>query len=312
MDSDVMIKTAGLTKEFGSFIAVDGIDMEVMSGSIHGFVGPNGAGKTTTMKMLIGALLGTRGDGWIGGHRIGSPASRALIGYAPEHPVVYDDMTSFDFLVYMAMVCGVARGAAKQRAGYLLDWLDLGQFGGRKGGKFSAGMKQRLCLAQALIHEPHLLILDEPTANMDPTGRLSILDKLRQLAQEGNTTILLSSHILSELEQVVDSLTMINHGRIVVQGGMEELRKRFAGNHYLLKTSRNEAVLEALRAKECFQEGWIDEEDTVHIVAADGALLRREIAPAVVKCDAELEHLSEEQASLQSLYRKTMGMEEDE
>ncbi len=310
MDSGVMIQTAGLTKTFGSFTAVDSINLEVRKGSIHGFVGPNGAGKTTTMKMLIGALRSTRGDGWIGGHEIGSAAARALVGYAPEHPVLYDNMTSFDYLVYLARICGVATGEAKKRADALLESLDLGPFKDRKGGKFSAGMKQRLCLAQALIHEPSLLILDEPTANMDPTGRLSILDKLRQLSQDKKTTILLSSHILGELEQIVDSLTMINHGHIVVQGSTAELRKQFAENHYLLKTSRNEAVLEVLRARECFQEGWIDADDFVHLVAEDGAELRREITQAVTQCNAELEHISEERASLESIYRKTMGLEE--
>ncbi|MEE9249307.1 MAG: ABC transporter ATP-binding protein [Dehalococcoidia bacterium] len=311
MDNGLMITTEGLTKTFGSFTAVDSINLEVKRGSIHGFVGPNGAGKTTTMKMLIGALRCSRGDGWIGGHRIGSVAARALIGYAPERPVLYDDMTSFDYLVYLARVCGVAAGEAKKRADYLLESLDLGPFKERTGGKFSAGMKQRLCLAQALIHEPPLLILDEPTANMDPTGRLSILDKLRELSQQRETTILLSSHILGELEQVVDSLTMINRGRIVVHGSIAELRKQFAENHYLLKTSKNKAVLEVLRARECLQEGWIDADNFVHLVAEDGAALRREITQAVAQCDAELEHISEERASLESIYRKTMGMEEE-
>ena len=310
MDNGVMIQTRGLSKVFGSLAAVDGIDLEVARGGIHGFVGPNGAGKTTTMKMLIGALRSTGGQGRIGGHNIGSTDARALIGYAPEHPSMYDDMTAFDFLVYMARVCGVRMSEAIKRAEYLLEWLDLGGFGGQRPGKFSAGMRQRLCLAQALIHEPQLLILDEPTANMDPTGRISILDKLKQLSRERETTIFLSSHILSELEQVVDSLTMINKGRIVAQGSIGDLRKRFSEHHYLLKTLRNEAVLEILRTRECVQEGWIDTEDFIHLVSEDGAALRREIMQVVAECDTELEHISEERASLQSIYRKIIGMEE--
>lgn len=311
MDNGLMVSTTGLTKNFGSFTAVGGIDMEVKSGSIHGFVGPNGAGKTTTMKMLIGALRCSQGDGWIMGHAIGSLEARALIGYAPEHPVLYGNMTAYDYLVYLARICGVAKGDAQKRAEVLLDWLELGPFKDRKGGKFSAGMKQRLCLAQALIHEPPLLILDEPTANMDPTGRLSIQDKLRELSQQQGTTILLSSHILSELEQIVDSMTMISGGRIVVQGSIAELRQRFAENHYLLKTNANKAVLEVLRVRECFQEGWIDADDFIHLVAEDGPALRREITQAVAQCNAELEHISEERATLESIYRKTMGMEEE-
>ena len=311
MDNGLMVTTTGLIKTFGNFTAVDGINLEVKKGAIHGFVGPNGAGKTTTMKMLIGALRCSQGDGWIMNHAIGSLEARALMGYAPEHPVMYSNMTAFDYLVYLARVCGVAKGEAKKRADSLLEWLDLSPFRSRSGGKFSAGMKQRLCLAQALIHEPQLLILDEPTANLDPTGRLSIQDKLRELSQQQGTTILLSSHILSELEQIVDSMTMIDRGRIVVQGSIANLSKQFAENHYLLKTTQNEAVLEVLRARQCFQEGWIDADDFVHLVAEDGATLRREITQAVAQCGADLEHISEERASLQSIYRKTVGMEEE-
>lgn len=311
MDNGTVIQTKGLTKTFGDFTAVDGINLAVKKGSIHGFVGPNGAGKTTTIKMLIGAIKSTRGEGLIKSHEAGSLEARKLIGYSPEHPFFYADMAAFDYLVYMARVCGVKRGEALERATELLDWLDLSDFSWSKVGGFSAGMKQRLSLAQALIHEPELLILDEPTANMDPTGRLSILDKLKQLSHERKVTIFLSSHILSELEQVVDSLTMINKGRIVVQGDINDLRKRFSENHFLLKTSQNEAVLEAVKAKECFREGWIDAEGFIHLVSEHGATLRQEIAKAVAENNALLEHLSEERASLQDIYRKTMGLEEE-
>lgn len=178
MDNGVMIQTREMTKVFGDFTAVDSINLVVKRGSIHGFIGPNGAGKTTTIKMLIGALRCTSGEGWISGHRIGSVEARQLVGYSPEHPFFYDDMAAFDYLAYMGRVCGMGRGDANRRTNELLGWLDLEQFAESKVGGFSAGMKQRLSLAQALIHEPELLILDEPTANMDPTGRLSILDKL--------------------------------------------------------------------------------------------------------------------------------------
>ncbi|MFC1935735.1 ATP-binding cassette domain-containing protein [Chloroflexota bacterium] len=306
-----MVQTAGLTKAFGDLTAVDSADLEVQAGTIHGFVGPNGAGKTTTMKMLIGALRPTKGHGWVKGHRMGSIAARALIGYAPEHPVLYDDMTGVDYLVYMARMCGVDREKARKRAHHLLEWLDLGGFKNKKGGGFSAGMKQRLCLAQALIHEPELLILDEPTANMDPTGRLSILDKLRELSEENKTTILLSSHILSELEQVVDSLTMIYRGRIVIQGSIAEVRKQFSTNHYLLKTSQNETILKILENKESVGEAWLDDEDFIHLVGEDAPALRREMLQAVMQCNADLEHLSEERVSLQDIYRKTVGLEKE-
>ena len=183
MDNNLMIETKELTKAFGKFVAVDGIDLRVGEGSIHGFVGPNGAGKTTTIKMLVGAIRCTKGSGVIRSHPIGSVAARRLIGYSPERPSFYGDMTTLDYLTYMARVSGVEGNGVKKKAAELLDWIELGRFLDTKVGGFSAGMKQRLSLAQALIHEPELLILDEPTANLDPTGRMSILDKLRQLSQ---------------------------------------------------------------------------------------------------------------------------------
>jgi len=312
MDNRLVIETRNLTKTFGDFTAVDGINLAVQKGTIHGFVGPNGAGKTTTMKMLIGAIRSNRGEGYIKGHEIGSIEAKQIIGYSPEHTCFYSNMVASDYLAYMARICGVKRSEARKKALVLLDWLDLGDFSESKVGGFSAGMKQRISLAQALIHEPELLILDEPTANMDPTGRLSILDKLSQLSREREVTIFLSSHILSELEQVVDFMTMIDKGRIVVEGKMSELRKRFSGNHFLLKTSHNEAILSAIKDKGLFRESWIDTEDFIHIISDSTAALRKEVVAAVVRTGAELEHFSEKRASLQDIYRKTMSMEEGE
>ncbi len=312
MDNGLMIETRNLTKTFGDFTAVDGINLTVRSGTIHGFVGPNGAGKTTTMKMLIGSIWCNHGEGYIKGHEIGSTLAKQSIGYSPEHAFFYNDMVASDYLTYMARICGIERSTARKKALELLDWLDIGNFSEKKTGGFSAGMKQRLSLAQALIHEPELLILDEPTANMDPTGRISILDKLKGLSRDKKVTIFLSSHILSELEQVVDFMTMIDKGRIVVEGKMTELSRKFSGNHFLLKTSHNEKILEAIRAKGLFGEGWIDNEDCIHMISEDTTALRKEVVEMVVQTGAELEHFSEERASLQDIYRKTMSMEKEE
>jgi ABC-2 type transport system ATP-binding protein len=206
----------------------------------------------------------------------------------------------------------VPRKLAAERAGALLDSLELGEFADRGPKTYSAGQRQRLCLAQALIHEPELLILDEPTANMDPTGRLAIMDRLLELARERGTTVFLSSHILPELEQIVDSLTMIDHGRIIVSGGVDQLKEQFSEHHYLLRTSANEAVLETLQRSETVEEGWLDADGFVHLVAEDGAALRREIMVAVSDAAADLDHLSEDRTSLQDIYRKTVGMDEEE
>lgn len=310
LTSVLMIESRGLTKTFGKFVAVDAIDLEIVQGSIHGFIGPNGAGKTTAIKMLIGATRCASGQAFIKGQPMGSVAARQLIGYAPERASFYGGMTSTEYLVYMARVCGINKDEAKSRAGALLDFLDLGKFAHTKVDGFSAGMRQRLALAQAMIHEPELLILDEPTANMDPTGRIQIIDKLKQISRERKVTIFISSHILSELEQLVDSVTMIDRGRIAAEDSIEHLKKGFTENHYILNTSTNDSVLLTLQHEHCVDKGWIDEKGWVHLVAEDGDALKQGVVKSVYKTGALLEYFGEEKVSLEEIYRRTMQLEE--
>ena len=309
MGNNLMIETRGMTKAFGKFVAVDGIDLRIEEGAIHGFIGPNGAGKTTTIKMLVGAIRCTKGEGFIKGYPIGSVAARRLIGYSPEHPSFYSDMTALDYLTYMARVSGVKRNGTSKVA-ELLDWIELGRFMDTKVGGFSAGMKQRLSLAQALIHEPELLILDEPTANLDPTGRMSILEKLKEASRERGVTIFISSHILSELEQLVSSVTLINKGQIIAEDSMENLKKAYSKNRYVLKTSNNEAILEAMKEKALIHDSWLDAEGFVHLLTEDGEALKREGVQVISQSGELLEHFSEEEITLEAIYRKAIMEEE--
>lgn len=308
MNEQLMIETRGLTKIFGELVAVDKIDLAVRRGSIHGFVGPNGAGKTTAIKMLIGAIRSTEGEAFVMGHEAGSMPAKSMLGYAPERCNFYANMAAVDYLVYMARICGMEKKEASERAIELLNWFELEGFLWSKVGGFSAGMRQRLGLAQALIHQPQLLILDEPTANMDPTGRISTLDKLRQLCDERSITIFLSSHILGELEQVVDAITLINKGQIIAQGNIDEVKKPFSENQFRLKTTANDAVLVSLKTDDCVKKGWIKGE-FIHLVSEDAMALKYAIAEAVNQNGAIIEHLSEEQTTLQDIYRRTMVSE---
>jgi ABC-type multidrug transport system ATPase subunit len=310
MGSSLMIETKAMTKEFGKFVAVDGIDLRIEEGAVHGFIGPNGAGKTTTIKMLIGAIKCSKGAAFIKGQPVGSVASKRLIGYSPEHPAFYGDMAALDYLVYMARVCGV-RGDVTRKVEELLDWLELGKFMDSKVGGFSAGMRQKVGLAQALIHDPNLLILDEPTANLDPTGRMSILDNLREASRERGVTIFISSHILGELEQLVDSVTLINKGQIVAEDTMQNLKKAYTKDRYVLKTSSNGDILEAIRARSrsLISESWCDQDGFVHLVSEDGIALKRLVVEVIHDTGALLEHFSEEEVTLETIYKKKMGLE---
>jgi len=306
------IETTGLTKVFGDFTAVDDIDIKVKEGTINGFIGPNGAGKTTTMKMLIGALHPTKGTGIIKGHPLGSIEARKLLGFSPEHPKFYGDMKAHKYLVYMGMVCGMSRQAADQRASELLSWLNIQAFSDKQIKSFSAGMHQKLSLAQSLIHEPEILILDEPTANLDPAGRLSIIENLKGLCKEMHVTVFISSHILAELEKLVSVVTLINHGKIVVESDVMSLEKKISGNQYVLKTSDNKKILDDLLCKGIVTHGEIDENDVIHLTAkGDETQFKRNVARVVLQNEVWIEKFNLEASDLESVFMKLVGEGEE-
>ncbi len=306
--TEYMIETANLTKRFGDLIAVNGISIKVKTGTIHGFIGPNGAGKSTTMKMLIGALHPSDGGGTIKGHPIGSIEARKLLGFSAEHPHFYENMNARDYLVYIGRVSGLGGRRAGERASELLKWLDLSEFSGKKVGGFSAGMRQKMSLAQSMIHEPELLILDEPTANLDPAGRLSIIKKLRELCREKKMTVFISSHILSELEKMVDDVTIISHGKVITESGVKDLETKFAGNEYLLKTSDIEKVMGSLRGRKFVHKVWKDEGGTMHIISSgDEGDFKRGVAKVVASNNAALDAFGMATSDLEQVFMKLVG-----
>ncbi|MBR9680218.1 MAG: ABC transporter ATP-binding protein [Candidatus Altiarchaeota archaeon] len=245
---EIAIETTELTKTFGlvkRLTAVNNLSMKIEKGTVHGFIGPNGAGKTTTIKMITGAISPTNGSAQVFGEEAGKNEAKARIGYSPEHPNFYSQ-SAFDFLVYNARICGVEPSEAKERANNLLDWMGLTDFKNRNARGFSAGMKQKLGLLQSLIHDPDVLILDEPTANLDPIGRFDVLTKIKDLAKKEGKTILVSSHILDELEKVVDHVTIINKGHTVLQSDIHSLKNKFASNKYIVETANNPAYLKRI------------------------------------------------------------------
>ncbi len=308
--STPMIETDHLSKMFGDFAAVDEATFSVQRASIHGFIGPNGAGKSTTMKMLVGALRISGGSAEVGGHPAGSVKARSLIGFAPEATGTYDDMDALEFLVYMARICGVSGKVATESAHEFMGLLRLNGLERRSPRTFSAGQRQRLAIAQALIHKPELLILDEPTANMDPSGRLVIQDLLTEMVRDRGVTIFLSSHVLPELEQIVDSLTFIHNGMIAATGPISELRDRFSGKHFMVMSDDNENLLEKLKASPAVSDAWIDADGYVNLLVVERSGLRDEVNRLASECGATVEQFSERRASLQDIYRELVGTEE--
>jgi ABC-2 type transport system ATP-binding protein len=224
----IAVKTDGLTKRYGRSTAVAGVQLEVESGEIFGLVGPNGAGKTTTLKMLATLLPPTAGDAEIGGHSVkrAPNAVRSVIGYMPDTFGVYDDMRVWEYLDFFGRCYGMTAARRRQMIGDLLELVDLADKKGDYVQDLSRGMQQRLCLAHALVHDPQVLLLDEPASGLDPRARVELRELLRELRSLGKT-ILISSHILPELEELCTSVAIIDHGRVLASGRVEDIADRF-------------------------------------------------------------------------------------
>ncbi|MCD6523669.1 MAG: ABC transporter ATP-binding protein [Thermococcus sp.] len=256
---DYAIETVKLTKFFGKRSIVYNLDLRVPKGVVYGFLGPNGAGKTTTIKMLTGALKPTYGEIKIFGLEM--PRERVEImkkvGYMPEKPLAYEDMTVFEFLTYMGRLSGLGREEAKVKARELMAYTGVGRLAFNKVKELSSGQRQRLSFASALIGDPELLILDEPTSNLDPIGRIEFIGKVLELAKSGKT-VFLSSHIVSEIERTCNYVGIIKDGQMIEQGRVKDLT-RFESNDYDVVVSDNTLLIEFLRDKVYVREVWEEE-----------------------------------------------------
>jgi len=244
-----VIVLAGVVRSFGSFRAVDGLDLRVGRGEIYGFLGANGAGKTTTIQMMVGLLAPNAGDVSIAGHDLAAEplAARAAFGYVPDHPLLYERLTGREFLQFLAQLRRVPEEAAAGRIDELLAAVDLTAAADRLCGTYSLGMKRKLSLAAALLHRPSVLILDEPFNGLDPKGARRLKDLLSRLAGEG-AAVFLSTPDLATAEAVCDRVGILDRGRLVAEGSVEELRSRVTGGASDLEAAFleiTEATLEA-------------------------------------------------------------------
>ena len=222
-----MIETKKLTKYYGDLGALVDLDLTINEGDIFGFIGPNGAGKTTTMRILATLLEPSRGSAFINGLDVTKKGKsvRKTVGYMPDFMGVYDDLKVFEYLEFFAAAFGIERRKRKAIVDGVLELTDLQSKQAFAVDSLSRGMQQRLGLARVLIHDPKVLILDEPASGLDPRARIEIRELLRELKRMGKT-IMISSHILSELEEICDHVGIIEHGRLVFSGTMEEIRRR--------------------------------------------------------------------------------------
>ncbi len=220
---DYMITTKQLTKKYKSFSAVNNVSLNIPKGSIYGLLGPNGAGKSTTMKMLLGLTAPTTGSFLIDGKHFPDDRLSILkeVGSFIESPSFYANLTGAENLDIIRRILGLPQSAATDA----LELVGLSEFGGRLAKKYSLGMKQRLGLAGALLGRPPILILDEPTNGLDPAGIHEIRNLIKSLPGLYDCTILISSHMLSEIELMADEVGILNHGRLLFEGSLDELRQ---------------------------------------------------------------------------------------
>lgn len=224
-ESGAMIRLDSVTKRYGKFTAVNQVDLEVSRGRIFGFLGPNGAGKTTTIRMMAGVLLPTSGQIFIGGHDLArSPEeAKARIGYIPDRPYLYEKLSGGEFLRFVAGLWGRDGQAMEERAGRLLELFNLSQWQNELIESYSHGMRQKLLISSALIHQPQLIVVDEPMVGLDPKSARILKDLFRTYVENGGT-VFLSSHTLEVVEVLCDEIAIIHEGTIIARGTMEELR----------------------------------------------------------------------------------------
>lgn len=300
-----MIKTSNLSKTYGDFDALRGVSLQVNEGDIYGFIGPNGAGKTTTIKILTTLLEPSAGDAYVDGKSVWDEKAsiRGLIGYMPDAFGVYPDMTVNEYLQFFAAAYGISRSERQGLVDGLLELTDLSLKEDALVDSLSKGMQQRLGLARALVHDPKVLILDEPAAGLDPRARVELREILRELQSMGKT-ILLSSHILSELQDICNRVGIIERGVLVAQGSISEILDRLShSGRVTLRTDDDERALELLSAHASVSEAGRDEDADVLWVTmaqadADMAVLSRALGEAGVG----LRFLARDRVSLEDAF----------
>ncbi|MDR3037540.1 MAG: ABC transporter ATP-binding protein [Coriobacteriales bacterium] len=239
-----------VSKRFGQLRVLNGLSFEVEEGTIFGFIGRNGSGKTTTMKMIVGLLKADAGSIFIKGKRVefGETQTNHLIGYLPDVPEFYGFMNAFEYLDFCGKVSGMDPTALRQKAVQLITLVGLQEGAKRRIKGYSRGMKQRLGIAQALIHDPALLICDEPTSALDPQGRSELLAILHQVRER--TTVLFSTHILADVERICDSVGVLNNGVIALGGKLEDIKGAHRRDTIdVVVDERDPAVCAALEAQ---------------------------------------------------------------
>ncbi|GAA0382938.1 ABC transporter ATP-binding protein [Paenibacillus motobuensis] len=299
-----MIEINNLTKEYGSFHALESVNINIDKGTVFGFVGPNGAGKTTTMSILATLLLPTSGTAKVGGYDVVQHPHevRKRIGYMPDFFGVYDQFKTTEYLHFYGASYGIPRGERDKLIPQLLELVNLSDKKDSYVDSLSRGMKQRLCLARCLVHDPEVLILDEPASGLDPRARIEMREIIKELKLMGKT-IIISSHILPELAEMVDEIGVIEHGRMVAQGKVAEIQNRLRVKRVLHIRTLGQAdnLGNWLRDEAYVSQVFVDATG-VHIHFNGGDQEQSELLARMVSAGFKLISFNEAQTNLEDVF----------
>lgn len=299
-----MIELIDFGKDYGEFTAVVRLNLKIEAGETFGFIGPNGAGKSTSIRFLSTLLKASRGEGIVNGHSVTrDPMNvRRSVGYMPDTFGVYDGMKVWEFLDFFAVAYGIGRTKRRQVITDVLELLDLAHKRDDFVNGLSRGMKQRLCLAKTLVHDPPVLILDEPASGLDPRARLEMKALLKELRRMGKT-ILISSHILSELADCCTSIGIIERGQLLMHGPIEEVYRRIRGNRIIEVKFNNgmEAGLSILRSSPYFRDVQVEQERAVVELEADDQGVA-EVLNQLIKNEVGVRSFGEKDPTLEDVF----------
>ena len=302
---NVIIQLNNISISYGNFLALDDVSLSIEGGSI-GLLGPNGAGKTTLLNTLLGFLPLHTGSGEVLSMDIKTRQLdiRQKVGYMPENDCFIPEMNAVSFVAYAGELCGMRRTDATQRAHEVLDYIDVGEERYRMIRTYSVGMRQRVKLAQALIHDPELLFLDEPTNGMDPSGRQEMLDLIKDISTAKNIHIIFSSHLMPDVEYTCQNIIVIHQGKIVIQGNIAELK----GNHrrlFEVKIKGDKSIFtSALEERGC---EWHPSEDDIFKVALPDGIESDIFFKVAVEYGIQIRHLAETRHSLEDIFAQAVG-----
>jgi len=293
-----LVELEEVTKLYGAQQALGPVTLSIPEGTV-GLLGPNGAGKSTLVRLMLGLIKPTSGTIRVMGEEPGTRALRRRIGYVPEGEAIFPDLTGVEAVAYAGRLVGMSPADALQRAHQVLDYVELSEARYRFVEKYSTGMKQRLKLAQALVHDPDLLILDEPTEGVDPEVRLRLLDFIQELSREYGIQILLSTHILPDVERLAAHVVVLNVGRVAAHGTLQELRAQRAKGYLVRVHGPHDAFTETLTKRGI---PWTMSPPNIQVSAEDPKVILK----ALTEAGVVVRHLAPQQVSLGEAFEQAV------